>query len=294
MKNIPLRVIIVLVLHALWLAPSQAADPGTPKFKEELSKQEMIYQSRGEKVPDGYVIDRSLLSYTHTLPPAFGPSLAALDEKGRWLDIGAGRGQAVIDYFDPRYDRMNYNGQERPERKAQTIAMSIEDRRTEAWHQKAVTLKASQMRYLFNKGLSEYAPGELGQFQVITDVLGGFSYSTDVTLFMERVLGMLDLNGNFFTVLQDVHAEDGQNKPYYEGASFLTELTNPAGAELRLCAWLKSIACVKVTCEFKKGWKPPIEAYHVQKVCNEVKVPALAPVHFEAGTPPERKFKLKN
>ena len=294
MKNTWMRTAVLLILYALWLQPTRAADTGTPQFKEELSKQEQIYQSRGEKVPDGYVIDRSLLSYTHTLPPAFGQSLASLDEKGRWLDIGAGRGQAVIDYFDPRYDRMNYNGQERPGRKAQAVAISIEDRRTEAWHQKAATLKANQMRYLFDKRLREYAPGELGQFQVITDVLGGFSYSTDITLFMERVLGMLEVNGSFFTVLQDVHAEDGKNKPYYEGASFLTELTNPAGAEVRLCAWLKSIACVKVTCEFKKGWKPPIEAYQVQKICNEVKVPALAPVHFEAGTPPERKFVLTN
>ncbi|MCE9640256.1 MAG: hypothetical protein K8S22_08960 [Betaproteobacteria bacterium] len=294
MTNTTLRAAALLILHVLWLPQARAADATAPQFKDELSKQEQIYQSRGEKVPDGYVIDRSLLSYAHTLPPAFDLALALLGPQDRWLDIGAGRGQAVIDYFDPRYDRMHYAGQERPDRKAQAVAMSIEDRRTEAWHQQAATLKANQMRYLFDKRLREYAPGELGQFQVISDVLGGFSYSTDITLFMERVLGMLDLNGSFFTVLQDVHAEDGKNKPYYEGASFLTELTNPAGAEVRLCAWLKSIACVKVTCEFKTGWKPPIEAYHVQKVCNEVKVPALTPVHFVAGTPPGRKFKLKN
>jgi len=294
MTNTTLRAAALLILHVLWLPQARAADATAPQFKDELSKQEQIYQSRGEKVPDGYVIDRSLLSYTHTLPPAFDLALALLGPQERWLDIGAGRGQAVIDYYDPRYGRMHYAGPERPDRKAQAVAISIEDRRTEAWHQKAATLKANQMRYLFDKHLRDYAPGELGQFQVISDVLGGFSYSTDITLFMERVLGMLDLNGSFFTVLQDVHAEDGKNKPYYVGASFLTELTNPAGAEVRLCTWLKSIACAKVTCEFKTGWKPPIEAYHVQKVCNEVKVPALAPVHFEAGTPPERKFVLKN
>jgi len=49
-----------------------------------------------------------------------------------------------------------------------------------------------------------------------------------------------------------------------------------------------------VTCELKKGWRPPVEAFQVQKVCNEVKVPALTPVHYEAGTPPERRFVLKD
>ena len=294
MKLTPMRVVVLLVLPCWWLGLSHAAEPAAPQFKEEFSKQEQIYQSRGEQTPDGYVIDRSLLSYAHTLSPAFDRALAALGPKDRWLDIGAGRGQAIIDYFDPRYDRMRYGGQERPDRKARAVGISIEDRRTPAWHEKAASLKANQIQYFYSKRLREYSPEDLGKFQVITDVIGGFSYATDLTVFMEKVLALLEPNGNFFTVLQDVNAEDRKNKPYYEGATFLTEITNAAGAEVTLCAWLKSIACVKVECEFKMGWKPPIETYHVQKVCNEISVPVLTPAYFQAGTPPERKYKLKN
>jgi hypothetical protein len=61
-----------------------------------------------------------------------------------------------------------------------------------------------------------------------------------------------------------------------------------------MCSWLKSISCVEVTCEAKSGWKPPLEVYRVRKVCDNVTVPGLAPVHFEAGTPPERGFRLKS
>jgi hypothetical protein len=32
--------------------------------------------------------------------------------------------------------------------------------------------------------------------------------------------------------------------------------------------------------------------YRIHKVCNTVTVPALRPVHFEAGTPPERGYRL--
>ena len=41
----------------------------------------------------------------------------------------------------------------------------------------------------FGKRLREYSPEEIGQFQVITDVMGGFSYTQDLSLFMEKTLG---------------------------------------------------------------------------------------------------------
>jgi hypothetical protein len=60
-----------------------------------------------------------------------------------------------------------------------------------------------------------------------------------------------------------------------------------------VCAWLKRIACVEVTCQSRQ-WKPPIEAFRVRKVCDDVAVPALTTVHYQAGTPPERRFQLKD
>ena len=147
---------------------------------------------------------------------------------------------------------------------------------------------------IFDRRLRDYKLEELGQFQIITDVIGGFSYTTDLTLFMEKVIGLVALDGSFYSVLQDVHSEVGTNQPYYEKSPYLTEIKDTSGAEVKICSWLKSISCVHVTCELKKGWRPPVEAFQVQKVCNEVKVPALTPVHYEAGTPPERTFLLKN
>lgn len=294
MKNTAIRIAVLLILQTLWMGNSYSGDPGRPKFAEELSKQEQIYQSRGDQVPEGYVIDRSLLSYAHTLSSEFDRSLASLSSKDRWLDIGAGQGQAILDYFAPRYDDMHLDGQERRGKKAQAVAMSIEDRRTPLWHQTAASLGADKIQYLCNKRLGEYSSEELGQFQVITDVIGGFSYTQDLSLFMEKSLGFLKLDGSFFTVLQDVHAEVGTNKPYYVGSPFLTEIANADGSEVRVCSWLKSITCVEVTCELKMKWKPPIEVYQIRKVCDEVKVPALVPIHYEAGTPPERRFRLKN
>jgi hypothetical protein len=283
---------------AAWLfcvaSTAHAQDRASPPFTEEIAKQELIYKSRGTQVPDGYVIDRSLTSYTQALAAGFDRALGQLRPRDRWLDIGAGRGQAILDYYTPRFDMLHYEGRAERADKAQAVAMSIEDRRMQAWHDKAATLPPEKIRYLANRRLREYSRDELGTFKLITDVVGGFSYTTDLSLFMERVLAALQIDGDFFTVLADVSSQDGKNKPFYEGSPFLTAIARADNSELKVCEWLKSIECVQVTCELKPTWKPPIEAFHVHKVCSEVAVPALVPVHFEAGTPPERGFKLAN
>jgi hypothetical protein len=280
--------IVALLLFHLWFGQAHAGEAPVPKFNEERSKQETIYHSIGEQRPDGYVIDRTLSAYTQALPAGFDRSLSGLGAKDRWLDIGAGEGQAVLDYASAVPP-----GGQTPPPKAQAVAMSIEDRRTPAWHRTAAVLGANQISYLSNKRLGEYSSQELGRFQVISDVIGGFSYTENLSVFMEKVLSLLDINGSFYTVLQDVQWESGANKPFYAGATFLTTIKNADGAEVKVCAWLKSISCVEVSCEGKTGWRPPIENYSVRKVCNDVVVPTLAPTHYVAGTPPERAFQIK-
>lgn len=294
LKNTGMRIVAVLIVQALWLSTSYSQTPGSAPFSSEISKQESIYQSKGDAVPAGYTVERSLVDYTRGLTSEFDRTLANLGPKDRWLDIGAGRGQAILDYHTPDYDLTHPEGRERRGNKAQAVAMSIEDRRTSRWHQDAASLGANKIRYLFSKRLREYSLADLGQFQLITDVLGGFSYTENLSVFMEKTLSFLELNGSFFTLLQDVHAEGGTNRPHYAGATFLTEIANADGSAMKVCSWLKRITCVEVTCEFTTSWTPPIESYRVRKVCDNVTVPALVPLHYQAGTPPERRFLLRN
>ncbi len=284
---------VVLLLSSLCAQTSGAQPASNPAVADEFSKQTGIYQSRGQDVPEGYVIHRSLLSYLFTLPSGFSRSLANLGPNDRWLDIGAGEGRAILDYCTSKYDVMLMHGLERHSRKAKAIAISIEDRRTSQWHKTAASFDdAMQIQYFSGRSLREYSLDELGQFQVISDVFGGFSYTRDLSLFMQKSLGFLKLNGSFYTVLQDVRSEKGTNRPYYPESPFLTEIANPDGSAVSVCSWLKSITCAEVTCELKSQSSPPVEVYHIRKVCDNVSVPGLVPVHFTAGTPPERGFKV--
>ena len=142
LKNIGACLVILIILQAVWLVASHAGQSGNLNFAEEVSKQESIYRSEGEWVPDGYVTDRSLLAYTFLLSPEFDHSLASLGPTDRWLDIGAGIGQAILDYYAPRYDSMHPEGRKQRGKKAQAVAISIEDRRTPLWHQTEASLEA--------------------------------------------------------------------------------------------------------------------------------------------------------
>lgn len=294
LKNTTTCIVVLLVLQTLWLEAAHSQQPGSPTTDEEIKKQDAIYQSRGEKVPSGYVVDRALLSYASGLPAGFERSLADLGPGDRWLDIGAGEGNAVLDYYTPLYDAMHWEGRERRGKKAQAVAMSIEDRRTPRWHETAASLEPKQIQYLFGRRLREYSSEELGRFQLITDHLGGFSYTRDLSVFMEKVLGFLELNGNFFTLLLDVRTEAKADPALYKDLLLLTEIENADGSDVRVCSWLKSITCVQVVCELNTELQRPVELYRIHKVCNDVTVPPLVSLSYQAGTPPPRRYQLRS
>lgn len=280
-----------VILPSLLLPSVQAAD--SPRPDAEAAKQEAIYQSRGENVPSGYVVDRSLLSYASTLLPGFDRALAGLGPGDRWLDIGAGQGRAVLDYYGERFDAMHADGRERRGRKAQAVAISIEDRRTPQWQETAARLEAGQIRYLHGRRFREYPAEELGRFQLVTDLVGGFSYSRNLSLFMEKVLGALEVNGRFYTLLLDVLPEKTPDRARYPDIRLLTAIAGSDGAEVTVCSWLKRIRCAETVCEARMESNRPVELYRVRKVCDDVAVPALEAVRYEAGTPPVRRFVLK-
>lgn len=287
------RIPVLLLAQALCFGTAHSQQPDGAALEAEIRKQEAIYRSQGDSVPAGYVVGRSLLSYESTLPAGFRSALADLGPADRWLDIGAGEGNAVLDYYTELYDAMHWEGRERRGKKARSIAMSIEDRRTPRWHETAALLEPDQIRYLAGRRLREYSPQELGKFRLISDHLGGFSYTRELSQFMERVLGLLELNGDFYTVLLDVRPETEPDPALYRDLLLLTEIENPGGSNVKVCSWLKSISCVKVTCETHTELKRPIELYHVRKVCDEVVVPRLVAGSFQAGTPPPRQFRLE-
>ena len=117
------------------------------------TKQEKIYRSRGADVPRGYVTGRGLSDYAELLPTGFCDALGRLGSSDRWLDIGAGDGQAILDYYAPEDAAAPAEKCGRSGAKARAVAMSIEDRRTDKWQEQAANLGDDRIRYLSGKRL---------------------------------------------------------------------------------------------------------------------------------------------
>ena len=203
-----------MILRALGLAAGWPQEPAQPRIDEEFAKQEKIYRSRGADVPGGYVTNRGLSDYAGLLPSGFCDALGSLGTSDRWLDIGAGAGQAILDYYAPPDAAAPAEKCARPGGIARAVAMSIEDRRTDKWRQQAASL-GERIRYLTGKRLRHYSLEELGKFQIITDVYGGFSYTEDLSRFVEKVLSLLEIGGGFYTIVQNVHLEAAKDEPHH-------------------------------------------------------------------------------
>ena len=261
-----------------------------PRLDEEIAKQEKIFQRRGAEVPGGYITGRGLSDYAELLPTGFCDALGRLGSSDRWLDIGAGAAQAILDYYAPEGDPPSGEKCARRGAKARAVAVSIEDRRTDKWREQAASLGNDHLRYLSGKRLRDYSAKELGKFQIITDVFGGFTYTEDLSQFVDKVLSLLEVGGGFYTLVPGVHLEDGKDKL---GVFYLTELENAIGRPEKVCSWLKKTTCVKITCESKSDWKRPTELIKVEKVCSDTSVARMKLVEFGAGYPPDRRFQLE-
>src|SRR5262245_37502502 len=130
---------VLMVLQALGPGAGRSQEPAQPRIDEEIAKQEKIYRSRGVDVPRGYVTGRTLSDYLELLPTGFCDALGTLGSSDRWLDIGAGTGQAILDYSAPEYGSTPRKICTGADSKVRAVAMSIEDRPTDAWQRQAAS-----------------------------------------------------------------------------------------------------------------------------------------------------------
>jgi SAM-dependent methyltransferase len=282
--------VLIVIIQALGLRAGWSQEPVHPRIKQEFLEQEKIYRSRRADGRRVYTTDRGLSRYAELLPSGFCDALGRLGSSDRWLDIGAGQGQAILDYYVPEDAAAPAEKCRGSAPNARAVAISIEDRRRDNWKQQAARLGDDRIRYLSGKRLGQYSPEELGKFQLITDVYGGFTYTEDLSRFVDKVLRLLEVGGSFYTLASGVHLEDGKDKL---GTLYLTELEDAFGREVKMCSWLKKISCVQVTCESKSDRERPTQLIKIQKVCSDTTVPRMKLVEFEAGYPPERCFQLE-
>jgi SAM-dependent methyltransferase len=246
---------------------AQTADVASPDLSTEIKKNEATI------LRSDYIHSRTLSrqeSYDDLLDSAFEGAIYrnGRNAKDRWLDLGAGEGMALMDYLYTVTGFMS------------VVGITIEsDPRYDAF--RAQTVKDYGERFVFYKDKKfedeSYSVQTLGQFAVITDVYGAFSYSDKLSLVMQKIGDLLTEKGEFFSV-----AEDRKYK-----------IVDPSGHEYKIEDWLNAITCMRwipPSPPRKDAMSRPAYTIHMVKFCSEVKVPPLKLLDFRDDSPPWRTY----
>jgi SAM-dependent methyltransferase len=224
--------------------------------------------------------ERDLQVYEALFGPSFRKKLRTFKSRQRWLDAGAGKARAMTD-FSRRYRRRE---REKPlpalvavgVKKPEDIAPSLLDQR--------------RFRYLEGRFIEDIPDNELGHFDVITDLYGPFSYSTDISLILRKYLSLLRPGGVIY-LAASFNRSMKESDPEFIGPGLRrTTVLDENGHALSMEEWFDRIAGIEV-----KKTSPPgfiNETYEIRRLSG-APLPEISPlklIHFKAHKPPERLF----
>lgn len=249
-----------------------------------------IYWSRLRIKNNGFAVERGLSDYVDKLGQGFHQDLLSLKEKDRWLDVGAGEANASLDYL------VNTGS-----RRAFTVAVTA-DPRPSNWNglpriKAALNKRNPRFRYLMGKYIEKYSVEELGgQFQLITDVYGAFSYSPHVDETLRAIGDLMAVGGRFYTIL---NVGDGKSVHRETEPLATLAIQDSRGRNVPLLDWIHRFQCLELDLQNTRYVQHTHgdggdEVYRIalKKNCKEIYIPALELVNFFDGQPPERQYKL--
>ncbi|MFC1853612.1 hypothetical protein ACFL27_25795 [candidate division CSSED10-310 bacterium] len=212
---------------------------------------------------NSYTIDRNLLDYKLILGPEFIEFLTSLGLEHHWIDSGAGRARAMIDYVQDDF----FSPQAR--------VTALDSNTPEPHYLAELEKKFSSpgFRYLSGQRIENRHLDEVGCADLITDVYGPLQYSSTMDQVLERYATLLKPEGEIWTVQPVItFIYDRQNK------------------EIRFQDWLKYVQGLTV----HSVLSPHSGARELVLLRNEesIVIPKLALQSIYSGSPPLRKFTL--
>lgn len=140
-------------------------------------------------------VGRDLRAYVRNLGAAFEKALQGLGPEQTWLDAGAGKGFAMLQYYKGSIyaDRQV----EFDPSKARLIALNAKTPEDARGVEELGVLPRDRFQYVEDY-VEKINPGKIGQVDLITDVFGPFSYSTDIKTILEKYWAILKENGDLF------------------------------------------------------------------------------------------------
>jgi hypothetical protein len=248
LRNFSFKQAAVFAMTVFHLHSAQAQISCELVFSRTSQKSSAVISDRVAK--NDFITNRSLFDYIHDLHPDFKTVLSRLSSDSHWIDMGAGKAKAQIEFLKSIRNPLN-----RPYVTA--VAYKID-----RWW----GLPTFNGKLEVHEGPFEFQPTEQWRSaDLITDVMGIFSYTTDLTTTLQKTFDLLKIQGELYISTSSY------------GSKFKVQ-----GQILTLEAFLATISGLKV--EGKWG------AIKVIKEQKDILIPQMELQRFTDDSPPLRLF----
>lgn len=242
--------IFALAVSTIILSSPALANSAAPKCSQVFQTERLFITERIQK--NKFVTDRHLDDYARELHPDFKKSVATLSPDQHWVDLGAGKALAQIDYI---------KAQESHAQAALTTAVAF---KLDRWF----SPKSYDGKLQVKEGAFEtqdtYAWKKV---DLITDVYGVLSYTGHLSVSLQKTFDMMNINAELYLLMT----------PY--GTQVQT-----AQGKIALIDFLKSIPGIKI-----EGTGSQLK---ITKTAETITVPSLRLVRYTDEAPPLRLFEL--
>ncbi len=241
---------VAIGVYLAVLVGSSSLSWGAHSCSELFASQPAIIDQRVEK--NRFVTDRRLYEYQATLHPDFMFALSRLSPDQHWIDLGAGKGNALIDFA-----RSFKNINQAPELTA--VAYKLD--RWFSLPSFSGKLK-SQVGAFESQNTSAWKKAD-----VVTDVFGVLSYTHTLSAALQKTFDLLDTNGELYIETTPYATRVRWNDEYLPLLDFLARIPG-----LEVVGKYGQIKVIKRT--------------------ETIKVPNLKLINYKDDAPPTRQFEV--
>ncbi|MEN0058236.1 MAG: hypothetical protein AAGB31_05335 [Bdellovibrio sp.] len=244
-----LRRIGAILISLLFTLLSQAA-PGS-RCNTALSE---LYIPTQRLLKNNYVTSRGLAEYIRHLHPDFAKKLRSLGPNHHWVDLGAGKANAQIEFLKELSDLH-----------LAPLATAVAFKLDRWWGPRHFQNKLQVKEGFFElQDISQWPSVDL-----ITDFMGVISYSKNIGLSLQKAFDLLREGGEFYTY----------------SSHLLIRIVNSSGHNLSLTDFLKTIPGLEV--EGRYG------VLKITKVSSQIQVPQTELIHYMDDAPPQLTFQIR-
>lgn len=199
-----------------------------------------------------FITDRDLSEYMHQLHPDFVKALRHLRADHHWIDLGAGKALAQIDYLKS-FDKIS----DAP----LTTAVAF---KLDRWFRPSSFKGKLEVR----EGIFEAQDtASWKKADLITDVMGVISYTKDLSTTLQKVFDLLNTNGELYLEFSPAHTNVKTGETSY-----------------KLLGFLSRIEGISVTGQWG--------IVKIVKLKDKIVIPQLEMTSYKTEAPPYRTFKV--